>query len=264
MKRQSTYQADLRSFVLVCRQWLHLGRRIMYGNIALTNTALGLFITSFNTAAYSKAVHSLSLRIGKDWQTEGERSLCSDTWVEDSLAGFVFILPQLNNLASFSLRLELSGCSIPRATRAGLLKNMPSTCRHLEIDTRGQDHREPHEQLHVCDALRQVLPQLHHVRIRIGAMCCAMLGTGKISPDVIGNWNLDEFTPVALPNLKSLVLNCGLPHGPQMQLCGQNDWTTSAKHSSWQFGVAWSSITPALLCLIKARSGALRVAKYML
>lgn len=112
-----------------------------------------------------------------------------------------------------------------------MLDILLDSCTHLELDTYGKDYRRKNQKVHVCDAIRRVLPRLQHVRIRLGAMCPAMLGHGQIpvhwEANQHGNSRKNTFIPVSLPKLKSLVMICGTFHGRQMQLCGDTDYDRS-------------------------------------
>jgi hypothetical protein len=139
--------------------------------------------------------------------------------------------------------------SIPRATIIALLQALPASCTNLELDTRGQDDREEDEEAHVCDAVRGLLPRLRHVPIRIGAMCCAMFSEDCSTED--------GFAAVHTPHLKSLVVNCGIVGGSQIQLCGQDDYTSHAKHPAGPEDLALSSIIDGLEQLVSQQGEAL-------
>ena len=92
---------------------------------------------------------------------------------------------------------------------------MPNSCTSLELDTHANDDRtnDCHESLsHLCIALRQILSRMQHVRLRIGAMCPSMFGTGHAERMQIDGTEypflrLTEHVP--LSNIETLVINCG-------------------------------------------------------
>ncbi|KAF2874776.1 hypothetical protein BDV95DRAFT_603569 [Massariosphaeria phaeospora] len=208
LRRQHSSNVDFLAFILVNKQWHQLGLRVFYGNIALTDSTLAPFTESFNVLAYGKCVRSLTLKIeATDDETPRQCAAKAEpTLLSKGLTQLTPLISNFKNLASFSLcaqglsrnpvLADRQPESVPRKNIVALLKALPETCTNLELDTRGYDHREEYEQVHMCDAVRAILPRMHNVRIRVGAMCHEMFGTG-------------EFTPTHLPNLKSLIVNYG-------------------------------------------------------
>ena len=179
--------------------------------------------------------------------------------VNDMLERLVPMIPQFVDLRSFSLVVAPAPHRlIRRATIIALLDALPATCTNLELDTHAQDHREEDEKAHVCDAVRNLLPRMQHVRIRVGAMCSAMFSADQEShaPREDGATD-DDLNTVTTPHLRSLVLNCGFG-GPQIQLCGQNDYTSHTKHPGRPEGLALSSITKGLEQFVSQQGEALK------
>jgi hypothetical protein len=121
LKRRNASNRDLISFILVCKQWHQLGRRVLHGNIALASTTLIPFARSFNASAYAGEVRSLTLRVegdngmkpgwddvirktGIDWVTHGGSWAPSQRHLlPDRIASIVPLVFHLHSLASFSL-----------------------------------------------------------------------------------------------------------------------------------------------------------------
>jgi hypothetical protein len=273
LKRVGGSTSDLLSLTLASKRWHRLGLPIFYANLTLTNATLVRFVNSFNADAHGKHVRSLTARFEADagvhpttlamftgpagppvmssefsgfgFSTGSRLRASTPAKVYELLEQLVPTLPSFVNLKSFSLYVAQSPYrSIPRATIIALLEALSSSCTNLELDTRGQDHREEDEQAHVCDVIRGLLPPMHHARIRIGAMCGAMFSKdGSI---------------VHTPHLKSLVVNCGIVGGSQMQLCGQDDYTNHAKYPAGPEDLAWSSVTDSLTQLVSQQPDALK------
>jgi hypothetical protein len=284
LKRDSDKNESLNTFVRVCKRWNQCGLPIFYGNIGLSNKTLERFTHSFNVSTYAEFVRSLTLRIeadhgrhpsatalfsnfasgppaitsgfgcsglgSSDFDSSGFGSAPTnepasiEMTLPNRVANFVTLIPNFKKLKSFSLRLEESSYrSVPRATLIELLEALPEICTNLELDTGAQDHREEQEKAHVCEAIRGLLPHMQNVRIRIGAMCSAMFG--------IGNSSSDGFKPIALPNIRSLVVSCAIFNGQQVQCCGRQDYTTSAKHPGSHGALAWPFITADLAKLVE-------------
>lgn len=287
LKRVGGTLVDLLNFTLISKRWQHLGLPIFYGNVALTNTTLIRFVDSFNAATYGKHVRSLTARFEADSGVHpstlamftgphGPPIMSSDfsgfgvssgspypastpTAVDGMLERLVPMIHSLVDLRSFSLYVAPSAYrSIRRATLVALLKALPATCTNLELDTHAQDHREEDEKAHVCDAVRTLLPRMHHVRIRVGAMCSAMFSADqKLHMPREDGTTENGFTTVITPHLKSLVVNCGFG-GPQIQLCGQADYTSHAKHPGQPERLALSSVTTGLERLVSQQGEALK------
>lgn len=265
---------NLLAFILVTKRWYQLGLQSFYGNIALGIMNLEQFTRSFVVSAHGNYVRSLTLRIeaGRGICTSAQVSVGSDnagdkTKTSNGVARLVSLIPHFKNLVSFSLRLEESRwCPIPRATIIALLGALPESCTNLELDTFGQDHRKDNEQAHVCDAVRCVLPRMQNVRIRLGAMCGAMFGTGKMLASSrvesdSADGTIDDFAPISLPKIQSLIVYCALPSGTRLQRCGRTSYTPLAMTLPWLASFAYPSITTSLAKLVEQNIENLRSAQ---
>ncbi len=58
-----------------------------------------------------------------------------------------------------------------------ILQSLPATCVNVEIDSSGYDLPHP-ESDHLCDILRQIIPRLRHLSLRLRHLCPAILGSG--------------------------------------------------------------------------------------
>lgn len=163
----------------------------------------------FNAEKYGDQIRSLSVQLGQDIRDKSTDSWTYETSLERRLNSIIPVISKCTNLASFSLRIERhSSRLIPRPRIVALLNSLPDTCRNLEFDTIGQDYADEMKYAHVCDAIRRLLPRLEHARIRLATMCTTMFGS-------------DDVETIALPKLKSLVVNFGSPHDMQTAHCDQ-------------------------------------------
>lgn len=126
------------------------------------------------------------------------------------------LLPAMDRLISFFLILEQrSESHIPQRSITRLVEDLPISCTSLELDTHANDDRNNDYHgtpSHVCTALRRIMPRIQHVRLRIGAMCASMFGTGHIERMQIGEGEypfLRLTGHVPLSNMKTLVISCG-------------------------------------------------------
>jgi hypothetical protein len=266
LKRTSPTNGDLFSVLLVSKQWYQTTIPILYGNIALTGSTVGKFGNCFNAAKYNFHIRSLTLHIEADNETESTYVMVPDANTEpeiplqERIVRIVKLLPGMQRLSSFSLTLEREEYRrVHRAVIVELIQELPETVTSLEIDTRGLDQREPHQNTHVCDALRKVFPRMQHLRIRLASMCCAMFGTSPDSQPVTKIQQPllpTDWEPTAMPNLKSLIVSCSLPNGQLSQCCSKFAWRAEMVYPNQVAleSLAWRSITFALASLVAARS----------
>jgi len=253
--------ADLLNFILVCTRWRELGLPIFYSNITLANTTLLKFVNSFDRSSQNRSryVRSLTVRLEPNVNTSyqtffGTTSPPAEMMVSDlfpppvlipqdfkpeMLAQLTPTLRYFTNVASVSLTVTPPIHSILRSVLIELLQCLPETCVNLELDTQGEDHRNEDEEAHICPVIRMMLPRMHSLRIRVGAMCSAMFSTHSSKTD---------FVATQTPHLRSLLVHCG--SGAQIQRCGAMDYTTSAKHPSSQNALAYPSILEGLTHLV--------------
>jgi hypothetical protein len=146
-------------------------------------------------------------------------------------------MESLTNLTTFSYTIEQYQNFLEKRHVAMIINSLPQTCVNLEIDTvceqdlsDGVAGDQRHTQ--ICEALRRVLPRMRNVRLRLASMCESMLGT------VDG----ENFTPIDMPNLETLIINCRLGAAsltwncPREQSNADNPVLNTAEvaKSSWQ------------------------------
>ena len=128
------------------------------------------------------------------------------------------------SLRSFSLRIDKlpeggrrgehhsspQGAWMRSDTLAEILDSLPQSCTALELDTRGRDD-DPvcgffatGASLHLCTSIRQVLPRLRHLRLRLGSICksffCARMNRAKETGDPISELRTLILTLNLAPN----------------------------------------------------------------
>ncbi|KAF2742674.1 hypothetical protein M011DRAFT_481443 [Sporormia fimetaria CBS 119925] len=210
---------DLPAFAHVNRQWHQVGLEILYANVVLTDNTMGLFTSSFKVQEYGRLVQSLTLRINHE-DLCGKHCAQTPTWFEKLVA----IVRKLEKLSTFSLVFTNNSTPLPQVIITELLPALPASCTNLELDSNHDAHFLVGGKPHVCDVLRDLLPRMEHVRLRLRMLCGSIFGTG----DPCTN----DFLPISLPNIKSLVINCG-GGGSYAGFCGQSCKTvvTHAYHA---------------------------------
>jgi hypothetical protein len=164
-------------------------------------------------------VHSLSITIEPDWLVgfyNGDSLNASESTQQlwHLLEELGSILPSLDHLHSFSflVRTGENNIWIPGSLLATLLSSLPTTCTSLEIDTSGSDRVEPGTS-HLCDTIRDILPQLEHLRLDLSTLC-----PKTFQP------------PTPCPTLTTLTISC-FAGNPKSRLC--NSYTSDPVHSAF-------------------------------
>ncbi|OAL43204.1 hypothetical protein IQ07DRAFT_685784 [Pyrenochaeta sp. DS3sAY3a] len=173
------------------------------------------------------------------WMEEGVREGVTYETVDARLpfALFIPILPRLHNLVSFSLVIEgaVEWYMLRRTTITGLVNALPPSCINLELDTNGYDYMDD-ESIHVCETIRRILPRMRNVRLRLGAMCSALFGSGQspVPIDAHKGSSSGSADWVTLKNIESLVVSCGTILGGELLLrCGYEDHANIIGSDSW-------------------------------
>lgn len=219
----------LTSCALVSHAWNKHTTPLLYTLIALRPAAIPLFCACLRISS-SSSNHGLLIR-----------SLTVSVQVYDDLAEvgeLTRVLPGLEGLRCFSVWCE-RGCAreVERRVLGALVAALPGGVRGLEVDCGGCDgdggdevvgvaggvvseegQREGGER-HLCHILRAILPQLHHLRLRI-RVCEALFAP-----------------PLTLPHLRTLLVSCTRTRAIDILTC----------HSATPL---WPLVTSSLLTLL--------------
>ena len=242
--------SSLAQCLLCCKIWLDATLPLLYSDLVLTNSNLEAFNQSFNVT-HASLVRSLTMTVDPVQPAKKPGSPYGYAFLEDPdrmmqvgsqqskelwflLHVSVDKIATMVEMMTFSFNVstlpKAVGFWIPRPLITEFIKILPKTCVNVEIDSRGNDYSEPGD-AHLCDALREILPRLRHLRLRLSTLCPAILGDG-FSPAQSGDM-LSNLRPVAAPQLKTLVINC-IPRtilGSQAYICGtfqENPYTSYA------------------------------------
>ena len=135
----------------------------------------------------------------------------------------ILAAPRLSKLKCFSLRnIGTSGCDMSLIALAALIVALPASCVSLELDTGGMDnsngfcgHTPP--AVHLCVALRLIMPRMHHVRLRLRSVCPDLLISRK--PHY---WYQQRENRFSLPEMRTLLIKVEplQPHQTHSNGCG--------------------------------------------
>lgn len=247
---------DTLACLKVNKTWHRIASPILYRHIVLDNSRMIPFNNSFRLD-WGPHVQTLTLLISGEGRHLVDGNPKPHPGLDAKIRLTIPLLRRLDNLASFSLSLEGRGETIlKRATILDIIDALPARCTNLELDTQGQDQQDGEGSAHLCDSLQLLMPRMHHVRIRVASVCPVLLGTGELSnhddlsqqSPVIDSTTkagapaTAPFKPVDLPNIRSLLIYCALPHSGKTACCGR----TSRSHQTEQIGPSWIPITTAM------------------
>jgi hypothetical protein len=118
-------------------------------------------------------------------------------------------LQHMANLHTFALLVTSrpsTGFWLPRHIIADLVTNLPQQCFNVEINTRAQDSAEPGS-AHLCEAIRHILPRLHHLRLCLSTMCQALF-TSDTAPTLTSDQTSAAESRSTAPLLKTVFVSC--------------------------------------------------------
>lgn len=228
---------DLLSCMLVCKTWHDTVAPLVYGAIALDNARFIAFTAGFNADRYARHVLSVTLRLnsnnsGVDLRIQAQPQA-------DLARCLILFVPQLaamRRLASFSFH-ATERSAIPSRIVVELLDCLPETCRAVEIKyiaherfsgwSRSQHKGGNCEGLHVCEAVRRLLPQLAHVKLHMASICAGLFGLAA--------------SPVAMPNLRTMMINMSRETGI-VNTCGE----ASAYSGRGRYPKTWIAFSRAM------------------
>ena len=238
--KQVRYTSSPFSFVsclLSCRRWYDLGLPLLRSVILLRNSNLESFVTRFSHAN-CVFIKSLTVKINP----ECPKSDSAGKYVEIKeiinrhgsseskalwrrLHILATMISKMSTLLIFSFIVVrgnqyFHGFWIPTSIIASMIENLPKSCVNLEIDTAGQEASRP-APVHICDKIRDVLPRLRHLRVRLYRLCPAMFCANVNGEGVIEGHS----TASSAPSLQTLIINCGMhnhtnPWGYTARICG--------------------------------------------
>ncbi|KXX74112.1 hypothetical protein MMYC01_209467 [Madurella mycetomatis] len=215
-------------------------------DISLSYEEIDAFVAN---AASNPSIRSLSLRLTQpaltSYQTQDIET--SNLQVEQTLLRLSDAIASLEKLQSFSLTVPPNSPAhhfdISRRAIAAIIAALTDSCVNLELDTASLDHAAGFGvPVHLCDTLRNVLPRMRHVRLSLRTMCASLVGTGDAG----------SFTPISLPNMQMLLVNCRQSWGTA-PICAM-----AAQSASTPAVDSWDSVALGLQELAAADSGRLR------
>ena len=126
------------------------------------------------------------------------------------LSTLAYILPDFQNLVSFSLTIHGSSTGIcPHVSAKNIsevIDALPQSCVNLEIDTGGFEAREDETQDYLCNFIRRVLPRMRNVRLVVSKLCPTMFGYGQPLLLSTANPGHSGWQPIQMPHIETMVI----------------------------------------------------------
>lgn len=194
----------LKNLSLVCKAWRDVAQPVLWSHVVLDNRTLHAFIDQGHKSGRLEAVRSVTLHIkfitlpfphdSQAFALYRLHGFPQTRILQEDISHFsTSVLPKLTSLSSFSLFLDDVQTAQRRQLRVGfrlqtevlgtLLKNLPASCTSLELDTGGTDWSPGRESHHLCSDIWNVLPRLHHLKLRVHNLCSRILLYNPIDPD---------------------------------------------------------------------------------
>ena len=167
--------------------------------------------------------------------------------LEAATQGLWGSLQGMTSLASFSLHINhLVNFNAVQNTVNYCLENLPSQCKNLELNVLGRQIScwgTSSPTTHLCETIRDVLPRMNHVRLKLPYICSSIFGRVPVDKEK----TLENFRPISLLQMKSLMVNCcwvrscheDMSHDPCCPTTSQDPVITT-----------WSPITATLNSLV--------------
>ncbi|RFU28320.1 hypothetical protein B7463_g7999, partial [Scytalidium lignicola] len=211
--------------MLCCKGWFPLAQAVLYRDVILTASTLPPFVRrrSSISADANGAVRVLTLRLDPAKLDQSTVSLLLKEFA-------IHHLKDMKKLISLSVyqipsRSPRNDFAIPTNGLVHILENLSQSCTALELQSIKLSHRSPdqedcvqdglEDQVHMCPYLREVLPQLRYLRLRLSTLCPDLCGTGyqydQNKPFIEVK---DTYETIKLPYLKECVINLARKYGP--------------------------------------------------
>ncbi|ORY09998.1 hypothetical protein BCR34DRAFT_602457 [Clohesyomyces aquaticus] len=227
VKATAATPKDLLPCVFVSKRWKAAFSSVLYGNIAVTDAVLGIFLDRLNVDEYGSCIRSLTVHL---------TSARAD--IELRLTQLSEKMHKFTKLLSFSFRQDVKcHMSIPTSCFKLIVESLPNTCVNLELDTNSHNTSNTTKiNDHVCESIHRILPRMEHLRLRLSKICSSLFID-----------KADRLQPVdpdfrLLPNIKSLVICCFAPWGARTGVC-------------YEFRLGWPEVTKTLENLLEMDPG---------
>ena len=163
----------------------------------------------------------IQLPVQNPYQLPTQGSRATQTLWKD-MESFATLISKMSNLTTFSLIVEPTpgeaakhGFWIHLRCLLTILEVLPKSVSSLELDLGLLDAERDGGPKHICHALSRLLPQLRHLRLRLGTLCAMLFGLGEGASTV--------------PHLETLVINTSMGGRKTCDCVVLGDCTSNAR-----------------------------------
>jgi hypothetical protein len=216
---QESITSDIASCARTCQQWRRIASPLLYQH----------FVLNVNYDYTSDTKEYKFHPPFKLWWWQPFQIPTVATWMETltielhfneagpadrriTLIGFITSLPSLTTLSIRAAPLQQQHY-LSRAQLALIIDAVPPTVTSFELDTKGRDASSNlvRQDYRLCESLNRLLPQLHHLRLRMGVMCPLFI-TSTVSTGDAQYPNLETATIFLLTRDMCRPAACCRPH----------------------------------------------------
>ncbi|RLL93110.1 hypothetical protein CFD26_101499 [Aspergillus turcosus] len=191
--------AALVSSILCCKQWRRPAESVLYGDVFLNAHRLTKFLDTYS----DRKIRSLTVVMDPVPVDPYDPTLAVQTATArlEALQRLRSHIKKMG-LISLSITIDFPFPYTASLELSSIINNLPKSCTCLEIDVEhsGFILGPTPPTSHVCDAIRTILPQLEHLRLRRPQLCSALFGHEQDA----------GFEAVRATNLKSCLINLSL------------------------------------------------------
>ncbi|KAI1391882.1 uncharacterized protein F4822DRAFT_388767 [Hypoxylon trugodes] len=205
--------ATLVPSVLCCRKWQSLVTPVLYSDVVLTNNNIAKF--AGNSPGHE--VRSLTIRLDPILVDPSNPSEAKQI-VESRLKVLILLGLRIPRMRPKALSISIDFATPLTASRevSSILDHLPTCCTSLEVHVSDVRHggvipgftADPRTDVHLCDTIRTILPQLQHLRLHLPRLCSAIFSSGQPSQNA-------PRQVVRTPMLKTCIIDFSMrPPGP--------------------------------------------------
>ncbi|KAJ9610772.1 hypothetical protein H2200_005549 [Cladophialophora chaetospira] len=186
--------------ITTCRLWSDIGVSLLWTDVSLSGSQLFKFTKTGIPQTHAQRVRSLSIKVPtyESWQNHVSSSwydaaaTIPQPFTHKDVWTALRLLPEklglMTNMSCFSFVVpslfdEDGSCCVQRQDIVSIIRSLPSSVRHLELDTNCLELIFQVSTPDLCDVIRELMKTLSNLRLRTGHLCPALFSPG---PDSIG------------------------------------------------------------------------------